>query len=127
MPHCHDEAPFLVSLYRKYRAHGFEIVSLSFEQGAQLENPARLRAFIAEYGIGYTVLLPGEPKELADKVPQAVNLNAFPTTFILGRDGRVRAIHAGFPSPGSGRFYEEAEREITEHVERLLAEDLSSS
>ena len=126
-PNCHDEAPFLVSLYRKYRAHGFEIVSLSFEQAAQLENPTRLRAFIAEYGIGYTVLLPGEPKELADKVPQAVNLNAFPTTFILGRNGRVRAIHAGFPSPGSGRFYEEAEREITEHVERLLAEDLSSS
>lgn len=126
-PNCHDEAPFLVSLYRKYRAQGFEIVSLSFEQAAQLENPARLRAFIAEYGIDYTVLLPGEPKELADKVPQAVNLNAFPTTFILGREGRVRAVHAGFPSPGSGSFYEEAEREITEHVERLLAEDLSSS
>ncbi len=126
-PNCHDEAPFLVSLYRKYRAQGLEIVSLSFEQAAQLENPERLRAFIAEYGIGYTVLLPGEPKELADKVPQAVNLNSFPTTFILGRDGRVRAVHAGFPSPGSGSFYEEAEREITEHVERLLAEDLSSS
>jgi hypothetical protein len=75
----------------------------------------------------YTVLLPGEPKELADKVPQALNLNSFPTTFILGRDGRVRAVHAGFPSPGSGSFYEEAEREITGHVERLLAEDLSSS
>ena len=73
------------------------------------------------------MLLPGEPKELADKVPQALNLNAFPTTFILGRDGRVRAVHAGFPSPGSGKFYEEAEREITEHVERLLAEDVSSS
>ena len=126
-PNCHDEAPFLVSLYRKYRAHGFEIVSLSFEQAAQLENPKRLRAFIGEYGIHYTVLLPGEPKELADKVPQAVNLNSFPTTFILGRDGRVRAVHAGFPSPGSGKFYEEAEREITEHVERLLAEDVSSS
>ena len=126
-PNCHDEAPFLVSLYRKYRGQGLEIVSLSFEQAAQLENPERLRAFIAEYGIGYTVLLPGEPKELADKVPQAVNLNSFPTTFILGRDGRVRAVHAGFPSPGSGRFYEEAEREITGHVERLLAEDLSSS
>jgi len=126
-PNCHDEAPFLVSLYEKYRAQGLEIVSLSFEQAAQLENPERLRAFIGEYGIHYTVLLPGEPKELADKVPQALNLNSFPTTFILGRAGRVRAVHAGFPSPGSGRFYEEAVREITEHVERLLAEDVSSS
>jgi hypothetical protein len=35
-------------------------------------------------------------------------------------------VHAGFPSPGSGAFYEEAEREITEQVERLLAEGASS-
>jgi thiol-disulfide isomerase/thioredoxin len=120
-PNCHDEAPFLAALYRKYRAQGLEIVLLSFEEGAQLKNPERLRAFIANYGIEYTVLLAGEPSELEAKVPQADNLNTFPTTFILGRDGRVDAVHAGFPSPGSGKFYEEAEREITEHVERLLS------
>lgn len=120
-PNCHDEAPFLAALYRKYRDQGLEIVLLSFEEGAQLTNPVRLRAFIDNYGIEYTVLLAGEPKQLEEKVPQAENLNTFPTTFILGRDGRVDAVHAGFPSPGSGKFYEEAEREITEHVERLLA------
>ena len=65
-------------------------------------------------------------RQLAEKLPQAMNLNAFPTTFILGRDGRVRAVHADVPSPGSGTFYEEAEREITEQVERLLAEGTSS-
>lgn len=125
-PNCHDEAPFLASLYRKYRARGLEIVSLSFEEGEQLKNPERLRAFITNYGIEYTVLLAGEPKELAEKIPQAVNLNAFPTTFLLGRDGRARAVHAGFPSPGSGAFYEKAERELTEQVEKLLAEGASS-
>jgi hypothetical protein len=35
-------------------------------------------------------------------------------------------VHAGFPSPGSGAYYEKAEREITEEVERLLAEDSTS-
>lgn len=121
-PNCHDEAPFLASLYRKYRGKGLEIVTLSFEEADQLKNPTRLRAFIATYGLEYTVLLAGEPEQLAEKVPQAVNLNAFPTTFLLGRDGRVRVTHAGFPSPGSGEFYTKAEREITGHVERLLAE-----
>lgn len=121
-PNCHDEAPFLASLYRKYRAKGLEIVALSFEEPDQLANPTRLRAFIATYGLEYTVLVPGEPDQLEEKVPQAVNLNSFPTTFFIGRDGRVRAVHAGFPSPGSGEFYLKAERDITEQVERLLAE-----
>ncbi len=125
-PNCHDEVPFLVELYRKYHDKGLEIVSLSFEEGEQLKNPERLRAFIANYGVEYTVLLAGEPKQLKEKVPQAVNLDAFPTTFFLGRDGRVRAVHAGFPSPGSGEFFEKAQRDMTEEVETLLAEHANS-
>ena len=31
-------------------------------------------------------------------------------------------MHAGFPSPGSGSFYTEVINEVTEKVERLLAE-----
>jgi hypothetical protein len=118
----HDEAPFLASLYKTYRDRGLEIVTLSFEEADQLANPTRLRAFIASYGLTHAVLLAGYPDQLEERVPQAVNLNAFPTTFILGRDGRVRGVHAGFPSPGSGAFYSKAERELTAAVERLLAE-----
>jgi peroxiredoxin len=121
-PNCHDEAPFLGTLFDKYRGRGLEIVTLSFEEPDQLANPARLRAFIDTYGLKYTVLLAGEPEQLQERIPQAVNLNAFPTTFVLGRDGRVRSVHAGFPSPGSGEFYKKAERELTAEVERLLAE-----
>jgi thiol-disulfide isomerase/thioredoxin len=121
-PNCHDEAPFLSALYKKYRTKGLEVVSLSFEEADQLKNPTRLRAFIATYGLEYTVLLPGEPEQLAEKLPQAENLNAFPTTFFIGRDGKVRGVHAGFPSPGSGEYYRKAEREITTKVEKLLAE-----
>jgi thiol-disulfide isomerase/thioredoxin len=121
-PNCHDEAPFLSALYQKYRGKGLEVVLLSFEEGEQLTNPTRLKAFIKEYGITYTVLIPGEPDQLNEKVPQGVNLNSFPTSFILGRDGLVKAVHAGFPSPGSGDFYSKAEREVTAIVERLLAE-----
>ena len=126
-PNCHDEAPFLVSLYRAYRQRGLEIVTLSFEEPDQIANPSRLRAFIRTYGIEHTVLIAGSPDELQDKVPQAVNLNAFPTTFVIGRDGRVRATHAGFPSPGSGEFYRQAEKDVRAEVERLLAEKAAAT
>jgi thiol-disulfide isomerase/thioredoxin len=126
-PNCHDETPFLVELYKKYRSRGLEIVGLSFEEEAQLKNPVRLRAFMKRYGVDYTVLLPGEPKELNDKLPQGVNLNSFPTSFFLGRDGRVRSAHAGFPSKASGKFHTEAKEEIAALVERLLAEPKGTS
>ena len=107
-PNCHDEAPFLTELYKKYHDKGLEIVALSFEEEAQLKDPVRLRAFIKRYGIDYTVLIPGEPKELNDKVPQGENLNSFPTSFFIGRDGRVRSVHAGFPGKSTGKFHDEA-------------------
>jgi thiol-disulfide isomerase/thioredoxin len=121
-PNCHDEAPMLESLYRKYRSQGLEIIDLSFEEQDQLKNPTRLRAFRAEYGLDYPVLLAGEPSQLSEKLPQARNLDTFPATFFVGRDGLVKAIHAGFAGRATGVFHEQLVEEIEALVKRLLAE-----
>jgi thiol-disulfide isomerase/thioredoxin len=121
-PNCHDEAPFLAALYKKYQAKGLEIVTLLFEEADQLKSPTRPRAFIKNYDFRHTVLLAGETSNAAEILTQAVNFDSFPTTFILGKDGRVRGVHAGFPGPGSGAFYTKATDEITGVVEKLLAE-----
>jgi thiol-disulfide isomerase/thioredoxin len=121
-PNCHDEAPYLQALYKKYHGRGLEVVALDFEQPDQLANPQRLRAFIQRYGLTYTVLLAGEPKEVNAKLPQAVNLNAWPTTFFVGRDGLVKGAHVGFTSPGSGQRDVETRAEVESTVARLLAE-----
>lgn len=122
-PNCHDETPFLEETYRKYRSQGLEIVALSFEEADQLKNPTRLHAFIKRYGIDYTVLLCGTTDQAKEKLSQAANWDAWPTTFFLGRDGRVRAVHTGFPSKASGELYTKAKQEFTEQVEHLLAEN----
>ena len=121
-PNCHDEAPFLESLYRQFHTRGLEIVSLSFEEADQLKDPTRLRAFIARYGITYTVLLAGETEQLNEKIPQAINLNCWPTSFFLGRDGRVREVHAGFAGPANPTAHQALTHEVTDLVEQLLAE-----
>jgi thiol-disulfide isomerase/thioredoxin len=121
-PNCHDEAPFLAALYRKYRKQGLQVVAISFEDAEQLKNPSRLRAFIKEYGIEFPVLLGGEPAELAVKLPQAVNLNTWPATFFIGRDGLVRGAHAGFAGKATGKAHDDLVREITVTIEKLLAE-----
>ena len=121
-PNCHDEAPFLQELYRSYRSRGLEIVALSFEDAEQLKAPLRLRAFIAAYGIDYTVLLGGEPSEVSAKLPQALNLSTWPATFFVARSGLVRGAHAGFASKATGTAHEQLKAELRATVERLLAE-----
>jgi thiol-disulfide isomerase/thioredoxin len=122
-PNCHDEAPFLAELDAKYRARGLQIVALDFESTPdQVADPARLKAFIARYGLKYTVLLAGVRSEVNQKLPQAENLNAWPTSFFIGRDGKAHSTHTGFPSRGSGAYERQARAEITREIEALLAE-----
>ncbi len=120
-PNCHDEAPVLVDLYNRFHAQGLEVVDLSFEEGDQLKNPERLRAFITKYKIPYTVLLMGTPDDLNDRLPQAKNLNSWPTSFFVGRDGLVKEIHAGFSGPATGDAYPKLKAEMAAEVQKLLA------
>jgi thiol-disulfide isomerase/thioredoxin len=121
-PNCHDEAQYLVQLDKKYRAKGLAIVALDFEEPEQQGSLERLHAFVKQYGVKYTYLVAGAPSEMWVKVPQLVNLNTWPTTVFIGRDGLVKAIHAGFASPASGEFYSQEKQEFSARIEQLLAE-----
>ncbi len=128
-PNCHDEAPFLSEVYRDYRARGLEIVGLMFENDPDpnVSRP-RVQSFIKRYGVEYPMLLAGtmQPspttKIINEALPQLVNFGAYPTTIFLGRDGRVRSVHAGFASPATGAEHTRLKQEVRELVERLLAE-----
>jgi thiol-disulfide isomerase/thioredoxin len=120
-PNCHDEAQYLVQLYKKYHDQGLEIVALDFEEPEQQDSLSREKAFVKKYGVPYTYLIAGAPSEMWEKVPQAVNLNTWPATLFIGRDGRVKLIHSGFAAPASGEFNQELKHEFTSTIESLLA------
>ncbi|WP_165225537.1 TlpA family protein disulfide reductase [Aquisphaera insulae] len=127
-PNCHDEAQYLVQLHRKYRDRGLEVVALDFEEPEQQEDGlTRARAFIKKYGVEYPYLVAGAPVEMWEKVPQANNLNSWPTTLFIGRDGKVKSIHAGFASPASGEYHRQLKEEFAATVERLLDEGKTAS
>jgi thiol-disulfide isomerase/thioredoxin len=127
-PNCRDEAPFLVGLYKQYHSRGLEIVSLSFEaDGDPARDNPRIASFIQEFAIPYPVLLAGAIGEVPNKLPQLVGFGAYPTTLFLGRDGRVRTIHAGFASSATGEANSALARETRSTIERLLAESTTAS
>jgi thiol-disulfide isomerase/thioredoxin len=122
-PNCHDEARFLVQLDKKYRDKGLAIVALDFEEPEEQGSLTRERAFIKEYGVNYTYLIAGAPSEMWEKVPQAVNLNTWPATIFVGRDGLVKGIHSGFASQASGEFNDQLKAEFTAKIEQLLTDN----
>ncbi|MEJ0035823.1 MAG: TlpA disulfide reductase family protein [Gammaproteobacteria bacterium] len=121
-PNCHDEAQLLVELDRKYRDKGLAIVALDFEEPEQQDSLVRVHAFVKQYGVKYPYLIAGAPAEMWEKVPQLVNLNTWPATVFVGRDGTVRTVHSGFASRASGQYHAQLRKEFTERIEQLLAE-----
>jgi thiol-disulfide isomerase/thioredoxin len=124
-PNCHDEAPFLVELYKEFHAQGLEVVGLFFENDPDLTVARpRIMSFVRRYGVEFPILVPGSNREddAARKLPQLVNFAVYPTTITLGRDGRVRSVHAGFASAATGDEHVQLKREERELVVRLLKE-----
>lgn len=125
-PNCHDEAPFLAELHERYGKDGLEVVGLAYEYTDDLErNRRQIEIFRKKHGVRYPVLMAGTTAEgeIARTLPQLEGFMAYPTTIFVGRDGRVRKIHAGFSGPATGERFTEVKREMEQTVKELLASE----
>jgi thiol-disulfide isomerase/thioredoxin len=124
-PTCHDAAPLMVELYRRYRERGLEIVALAYEvTGDTAVDGALVRRYRDKFGIPFPLLLAGvnDAESPAATQPQLSGPIAFPTTIFLDRAGRVRRVHAGFYGPATGAPHDAIKREFARTVEMLLEE-----
>jgi thiol-disulfide isomerase/thioredoxin len=124
-PTCHDAAPLMVELYRRYRGQGLEIVALAYEvTGDTAVDGALVRRYRDKFGIPFPMLLAGvnDAESPAATQPQLSGPIAFPTTIFLDRSGRVRWVHAGFYGPATGAPHEALKREFARLAENLLNE-----
>ncbi len=125
-PNCHDEAPLLEQLYRKYQSQGLVIVGLAYEYVDDTARDLRQIALYRDkYGLSFPLLLAGTTDEgqIAKTLPQLVHFGAYPTTVFLDREGRVHAIHAGFAGPSTGEKYQE----VQQHMDQLTREIVGPS
>jgi hypothetical protein len=114
-----------VQLWQKYHSHGLEIVGLAFEvTGDSAIDGRQVRRFRDKFGIQFPLLLAGinDTEAAGEALPQLQGFTAFPTAIFLGRDGRVRRIHAGFYGPATGTQHDRLVGEMEREVETLLRE-----
>ena len=87
---CKIEIPWFVELEKQYGPQGMEIVGVAMDENPK---PEKIGAFAKEEGINYTVLIGNDP--VADMYGGA---EVLPTTFYIGRDGKIVARAFGLIS-----------------------------
>ena len=126
-PTCHEAAPMLVDLYQSRHAQGLEVVGLAYEvSGDTAVDGALVRRYRDKFGIPFPLLLAGtnDVDAAAATLPQLQGFTAFPTTIFIGRDGRVRRVHAGFYGPATGPQHGALIAAFADEVDRLLSEPM---
>jgi thiol-disulfide isomerase/thioredoxin len=102
---CKASFPAFARIHADYAAKGLVIVAVSVD-----EKPAAYAAFVKKWHPPFAAL-----HDAAQKLVSEVQVPAMPTSYLIGRDGRVRFVHSGFHGDAT-------ERELREHIDLLLAE-----
>ena len=99
-PPCRKEIPGFINLYKKYKDKGLEIIGIAFDENGQEVVPP----FMKTMGINYQVYLDG------GDIARKYDLQAYPTTLVYGKDGKVASKHVGYVS----------EKEFEDELSNLL-------
>ncbi len=94
------ELPRLQPLYEKYQDQGFEIIAVDGKRDTE-----RATKFIEENGLTYTMLENAENE--AEIVGNIFKVRAYPSSFLIDRDGKVLYFHLGFEEGDEEHLEEE--------------------
>lgn len=122
-PNCLDEVQFMNQLHKVYEQFGLEIIALAYEVGADgKQTRQKLKAFKKKIGMEYELVLAGKSsKEVAsDQFPMLNGIMSFPTTVIIGKDGKVLHVHTGYSGPATGSAHKELTDKIQLEIEMAL-------
>lgn len=95
---CKQSFPWMNEMQAKYGPRGFTVVGVNVDQKRE-DADKFLASTPASFTVGY---------DTTGKVAEMYQPKGMPTSFLIGADGKVRAVHSGFKD--SQR--EELEREI---------------
>jgi peroxiredoxin len=79
-PPCIEEIPSLNRLREKMQGENFELISINYA-----DTPAKIREFLTKVHVQFPVLI--DPN---GKTAQQWKVIGFPSTFVIGKDGKIR-------------------------------------
>lgn len=88
-PPCRAEMPAIQSLYDEYKDRGLVVLAVN---STVQDDPLAIAPFVEEYGLAFPILL----DENGD-VARAYDLRSLPSSYFVGRDGRINEVIIGGP------------------------------
>ncbi len=83
---CRESFPFLNRMQRQYGAQGLHILGINVD-----EKRVDATRFLAKIPAQFSVLY-----DAAGETPKAYDLKVMPSSYLIGRDGKIRLVHQGF-------------------------------
>ena len=85
-PPCRTEMPVIETAWQKYQDEGFVVLAVDVQESA-----GQVQHFVDSLGLTFPILLDSTAKVASE----FYRIRAFPTSFFVGRDGRLVATHRG--------------------------------
>jgi cytochrome c biogenesis protein CcmG/thiol:disulfide interchange protein DsbE len=87
-PPCRVETPWFVEFQERWAGDGFVVIGVSMD-----DTPEAIRTFITEFKVNYPMMA---GRDAEDGIQKATGgIWGMPTSFLIGRDGRVLKKHLG--------------------------------
>lgn len=92
---CKKSFPVMKELHEKFSARGFVILAISVD-----EEKSEYEAFLKKAPVAFATV-----RDAAGKSAEAFGVDKMPTSFLIGADGKVAAIHSGFDGEPTRKKY----------------------
>lgn len=83
---CRQSFPWMNKVQQNYQAQGLEVIAINLD-----EEPELALEFLEQIPAQFTVLLDSEAQ-----LPDAFGVMGMPSSYLIDREGRIRAEHIGF-------------------------------
>ncbi|MEI6357368.1 MAG: TlpA disulfide reductase family protein [Verrucomicrobiota bacterium] len=100
---CKASFPAFRELHEKFADKGVVIVAVSID-----EDQGAMEGFLKKAKVPFVAV-----RDAKQKLTEKLSIESIPTTFILGRDGKIAALHNGYGGDST-------KRELFATVEKLL-------
>lgn len=124
-PNCTDQTYFLAPWFKQNQHRGVEAVAVAFEQEDNFDYFKKtLTTFKDYFDIRYDIVFGGiaDKKVATEKLKGLNYMAAFPTTIIIGRDGKVREIYTGYTGTVTGEYHQDYVTRFNRLLDGLIAE-----